>query len=52
MARKTEQLSVGRRRITVSNLDKILYPGGKFSKARVIDYYVNVSKCLLPHLKE
>lgn len=52
MARKTEQLTVGRRRIAVSNLDKILYPGGKFSKARVIDYYVNVSKYLLPHLKD
>ena len=52
MARKQEQLTVGRRRLTVSNLDKILYPGGKFSKARVIDYYVNVSKVLLPHLKD
>ena len=52
MARKQEQLTVGRRRITVSNLDKILYPGGKFSKARAIDYYVNISKVLLPHLKD
>ena len=52
MARKTEQLTVGRRRIAVSNLDKILYPGGKFSKARVIDYYVKISKYLLPHVKD
>jgi hypothetical protein len=37
MARKTEQLSAGRRRIAVSNLDKILYPGTKFTKAKVID---------------
>jgi bifunctional non-homologous end joining protein LigD len=51
MARKTEQLTVGRRRITVSNLEKILYPGGKFTKAKVIDYYVSISKYLLPHLK-
>ncbi|HJY30028.1 MAG TPA: non-homologous end-joining DNA ligase, partial [Pyrinomonadaceae bacterium] len=51
MARKTEQVTVGRRRIEVSNLDKLLYPGTRFTKAKVIDYYINVSKYLLPHLK-
>ena len=51
MARQTKQLTVGRRRITVANLEKILYPGTKFTKARVIDYYISVSKYLLPHLK-
>jgi bifunctional non-homologous end joining protein LigD len=51
MPRKTEQLTVGNRRIAVSNLDKLLYPGTKFSKAKVIDYYINISKYLLPHLK-
>src|SRR5215216_3993423 len=52
MARKTEQLTVGRRRIAVSNLDKLLYPGTKFTKADVINYYLNVSKYILPHLKD
>src|ERR671938_327845 len=52
MARKTEQLTVGQRRITVSNLDKLLYPGTRFTKADVNDYYINVSKYLLPHLKD
>lgn len=52
MARKTEQLTVGRRRIAVSNLKKILYPGTRFSKAKAVDYYVNVAKYLLPHLKD
>src|SRR5215204_5393790 len=51
MARKTEQLTVRGRRVPVSNLDKILYPGGKFTKADVIDYYVRISKYLLPHLR-
>src|SRR5215208_3632987 len=51
MARKTEQLTVDGRRIPVSNLDKVLYPGGKFTKADVIDYYVRISKYLLPHLR-
>ena len=51
MARKTEQVTVGRRRIEVSNLDKLLYPGGKFTKANVIDYYITISRYLLPHLR-
>src|SRR5215204_6114391 len=51
MARKTEQVTVGKRQIEVSNLDKLLYPGGKFTKANVIDYYIKISKYLLPHLK-
>ena len=52
MARKAEQLTIGRRRINVSNLDKTLYPGEKFTKAKVIDYYIRISKYLLPHLKD
>lgn len=51
MARKTELVTVGGRRIELSNLDKVLYPGTRFTKAKVIDYYINVSKFLLPHLK-
>ena len=51
MARKSEQVTVGRRRIEVSNLDKVLYPRHKFSKANVVDYYIKISKYLLPHLK-
>ena len=51
MTRKTEQLTIGRRRIAVSHLDKVLYPGTKFTKADLIDYYINVSKYILPHLK-
>jgi DNA primase len=26
----------------VSNLDKLLYPGARFTKADVINYYINV----------
>src|SRR5215212_3032845 len=52
MARKTEQLTVDGRGIPVSNLDKVLYPGEKFTKADVIDYYIGISKYLLPHLKD
>src|SRR5436190_22846776 len=52
MAQKTEYLNVARRRVAVSNLDKVLYPGEKFTKAKLIDYYIRSSKYLLPHLKD
>lgn len=51
MARKTEHLTVAGKRLDVSNLDKVFYPGGRFTKADLIDYYVKISKYLLPHLK-
>jgi bifunctional non-homologous end joining protein LigD len=38
------------RRLKLSNLDKVLYPGSAFTKGQVIDYYVRVSSALLPHL--
>src|SRR5215203_1193814 len=48
---KTQELTVGRRKIAVSNLNRIVYPGKRFTKAKVIDYYIQISKYLLPHLK-
>jgi hypothetical protein len=45
------QLKIGQRKIEVSNLDKVLYPGGKFTKAKVIDYYIRIAEYLLPHLR-
>jgi bifunctional non-homologous end joining protein LigD len=44
-------LTVNGRKLQVSNLDKILYPKTGFTKGQVIDYYIRVSKVLLPHLK-
>jgi bifunctional non-homologous end joining protein LigD len=51
MKAHTEQLSVGGKRVAVSNLEKLMYPGHRFTKGRVIDYYIKISKYLLPHLK-
>lgn len=39
------------RKIAVTNLDKVLYPGGRFTKAAVIEYYSKVAPVLLPHFK-
>jgi bifunctional non-homologous end joining protein LigD len=38
--------------VQVSNLDKILYPQPGFTKGQIIDYYIQVSHALLPHLKD
>ena len=46
------ELSVGDRKIQVSNLDKVLYPKAGFTKGQVIDYYIRVAPVLLPHLKD
>src|ERR1043165_6758913 len=49
--RKTEVLEIEGREVTLSNLDKVMYPATGFTKGQVIDYYVNVSRFILPHLK-
>ena len=51
MAKQQEELVIGGRTIAFSNGDKVLYPGSGFTKKQVLDYYLRVSKYLLPHLK-
>lgn len=51
MAAQTE-LRIQGRTLKLSNLDKVLYPKARFTKAQVIDYYARVSPVLLPHLKD
>ncbi len=38
------------RRLSISNLDKVLYPATGFTKGQVVDYYTRVAPALLPHL--
>jgi hypothetical protein len=40
---------INRRKVLVSNLDKILFPHGRVTKGQVIDYYLRISGYLLPH---
>ena len=37
--------------LTLTNLDKVLYPATGFTKRQVIDYYARIAPVLLPHLK-
>lgn len=46
------QLIVEGKKLSVSNLDKVLYPRVGFTKGQVIDYYIRIAPVLLPHLKD
>ena len=43
-------VDVDGRRISLSNLDKVLYPETGFTKAEVIDYYHRIAPVMVPHL--
>ena len=38
------------RKLSLTNLDKILYPASGFTKGQVVDYYVRIAPVLVPHL--
>ncbi|MGI8686366.1 MAG: non-homologous end-joining DNA ligase [Acidimicrobiales bacterium] len=57
MAERTAKRSelaveVGGRQLTLSNLDKVLYPEAGFTKGQVIGYYQQIAPALLPHLAD
>jgi bifunctional non-homologous end joining protein LigD len=45
-------LEIDGRTVKCTRLSKVLYPEAGFTKAAVIDYYVRVSRFILPHLKD
>ena len=51
MAKGTSTIEVEGRQLSVSSLDKVLYPADGFTKGQLIDYYVRVAPVLLPHLR-
>src|SRR5579864_2066780 len=50
-AQLPSSLTIGARKIELSNLNKVLYPKVGFTKGQVIDYYLRVAPAILPHLK-
>ncbi|GLW07544.1 hypothetical protein Misp01_26740 [Microtetraspora sp. NBRC 13810] len=48
---KRVPVQVDGRSLSLSNLDKILYPETGFTKAEVLDYYSRIAPVLLPHLR-
>ena len=43
---------VGGRTLTLTNLDKVLFPSVGFTKAEVIDYYLRIAPVMLPHIRD
>ena len=50
MTRKV--VEIAGRRLSLSNLEKDLYPSYGFTKAHILEYYRRIAKFILPHLKD
>jgi bifunctional non-homologous end joining protein LigD len=46
----SRQVEVDGRELTLTNLDKVLYPQAGFTKGEVVDYYARVAPAIVPHL--
>lgn len=51
MAQRRQRVQIGARELTLSNLDKVLWPDCGLTKADLIDYLVAMAPYLLPHLR-
>jgi bifunctional non-homologous end joining protein LigD len=51
MAKKSQWVQIGKRKIELSNLDKVLFPEDNIFKAEIIEYYLNIAPTLLNHVK-
>jgi len=47
---KPEVVEIEDKHLSLTNLDKVLYPETGFTKGQVIDYYARIAPALLPHL--
>jgi bifunctional non-homologous end joining protein LigD len=47
---KPQVVEIEGKRLSLTNLDKVLYPAAGFSKGQVIDYYARIAPVLVPHL--
>ena len=50
--RTETRVTVGDRELTISNLEKVLFPESGFTKGQLIDYYANVASVMLPHVAD
>jgi bifunctional non-homologous end joining protein LigD len=47
---KPSVVEIDGKHLSLTNLDKVLYPAAGFTKGQVIDYYARVAPVLVPHL--
>src|SRR5256885_9426661 len=52
MGREKVPMEIAGRQMYVSNLDQVLFPRSGFTKGELINYYIQISKVILPHLKD
>jgi bifunctional non-homologous end joining protein LigD len=52
MAAPRTEVRVGSRRLSLSNLDKVLWPRDGYTKGDLIEYYTKIAPCAIPHLKK
>lgn len=48
---KDEGIEIGRKKVKITNLDKVYWPDQGITKGELINYYINVSDYILPYLK-
>ncbi len=51
MSRTLQIVQVGKRRLELSNLEKVLYPDIHLLKAELIEYYLKIAPSILAHVK-
>ena len=51
MAKQKVHVEIGKRKLDLSNLEKVLYPEDHFVKAQVVQYYLTMAPAILRHLK-
>jgi bifunctional non-homologous end joining protein LigD len=47
---KAQTVEVDGRELSLTNLDKVMYPATGFTKGEVIDYYARIAPTMLPHI--
>lgn len=52
MAGKPSVVEIEGKHLSLTNLDKVLYPKTGFTKGQVVDYYARIAPVLLAHLKD
>jgi bifunctional non-homologous end joining protein LigD len=50
--RNEVELRVGKRTVTLTNLNKVFFPRGGLTKRDLLQYYADVAPVLLPHLRD
>ena len=51
MAKNSQLVEIGKHKIELSNLDKVLFPDDHIIKAEVVQYYLKIAPTLLRHIK-